>query len=344
MPYRKAGTKNWYITWSENGVPRTRSSRTTDYAEARRIEQQHRGQARTTLVSSLESTPTIGEVLAEYLSDKPSTRAAYATIKLVEGFGEQTEIAALSPAVITAYSRSRDVKPSTLARELGVLRAAIRHCRQRLGWDIPVVTDGQMPREPRGRIRWITYEESDRLINAVSNRAAHYLRDYIILSLHTGLRKGELLSLTWGRIDEVNRVIHFEPHHHKSDTYAAVPLNQTAWDVLEKRRTLKQGPYVLMRKSGKAIGDIKKGFRAACEAAGIENFTPHDLRHTCASWLVQSGVPLEIAKEILRHADIATTMRYAHFAPKNLADSVGVLDCRKTAGVQCTIRANSGQF
>ena len=325
MPYRKAGTANWYITWTEQGRQRTRSSGTTDYEEAKRLEYRLRGET--------HSEParvhgyTLADVLAEYLTDKPSTRAAYAVARLLETLGDGTPIADITPAEINRYKRSRNVSTGTLARELGVLRAAIRHCQRSLGWDVRTVTEGLVPAEPRGRVRWITREEADRLVESVGPRVP-YLRDFILLGMHTGLRKGELLSLTWDRVDEIHRCVHFAPADHKSRTYAAVPLNDTAWSVIQRRRKTRKGPFVLHRKNGQRIGNIKKGFAAACARAGILDFRPHDLRHTSASWLVQAGVPIERVREILRHADISTTMRYAHLAPHNLAESVGLLDCR----------------
>ena len=70
---------------------------------------------------------------------------------------------------------------------------------------------------------------------------------------------------------------------------------------------------------------IKRSFASAVEQSGLTDFTFHDLRHTCAAWLVQAGVPLRTAAEILRHKDIRTTMRYAHLAPENLHSAVDTL-------------------
>ncbi|MFO6405088.1 site-specific integrase, partial [Pseudomonas aeruginosa] len=68
------------------------------------------------------------------------------------------------------------------------------------------------------------------------------------------------------------------------------------------------------------------GFKQACKAAKIVDFTIHDLRHTCAAWLVSAGVPLADVRDLLGHSTVAMTERYAHLAPARVRDAVGVLD------------------
>ena len=342
MPYKKKGTDNWYITWTEGGRQRSRSSRTTDHAEARRLENKLRGTAHTRAPAVIAGSPTVDTILGEYLKAVPSERAAWAIKSLLAHWAGRP-IDEITPEVYYQYIADRGVSQGTIAREMGTLRAALRHCRIKLGWEIPNVTEGRMPQEPRHRIRWLTRDEAQRLLDAVSNRVP-YLRDFIELGLHTGLRKGELLGLTWDRVDIEGRAILFEPQHHKNSTYAAVPINDTAAAVFAQRKALADAhpnkpTHVLFRAvGGKPIGNIKKGFAAAAQRAGLTDLTPHDLRHTCASWLVQAGVELAVVKDILRHADFKTTLRYAHLAPKNLRDGVGKLDQVRQYG------STSGRF
>ncbi len=76
---------------------------------------------------------------------------------------------------------------------------------------------------------------------------------------------------------------------------------------------------------GEQIKWFKKGFEGACRRAVIDYFTPHDMRHTVASWLVQNEVPIRQVCELLRHSSITVTMRYAHLAPSNVMDAVNLL-------------------
>ncbi|WP_246327552.1 site-specific integrase [Candidatus Competibacter phosphatis] len=74
------------------------------------------------------------------------------------------------------------------------------------------------------------------------------------------------------------------------------------------------------------VKDVKRGFTHACQMAGIEDFRFHDLRHTFASWLMQAGAALVEVRDLLGHASIEMTERYAHLAPERLRGAVARLD------------------
>jgi len=86
-----------------------------------------------------------------------------------------------------------------------------------------------------------------------------------------------------------------------------------------------QGP-VFRRRDGAEWGQVGTAFDGALRRAGIKGFRFHDLRHTCASWLVMRGAHLKDVQEILGHADLKTTMRYAHLSPAHLRGAVDRLD------------------
>jgi integrase len=72
--------------------------------------------------------------------------------------------------------------------------------------------------------------------------------------------------------------------------------------------------------------DIRGAFEKACADAGIEDFHIHDLRHTCASWLVMSGAPIYEVRDLLGHSTVMMSERYAHLAPEALRSTVSRLD------------------
>ena len=83
---------------------------------------------------------------------------------------------------------------------------------------------------------------------------------------------------------------------------------------------------VFKRSSGEHWGAIRTAFDAAVKRAALPDFRFHDLRHTAASWLAMRGRPLVEIKEVLGHASINMTMRYAHLSPAHLRSCVESLD------------------
>jgi len=89
---------------------------------------------------------------------------------------------------------------------------------------------------------------------------------------------------------------------------------------------------VFAHKDGSRVQSVKCSFSAACETAGIVNFRVHDLRHTCASWLVSSGQPLPAVRDLLGHSTIKMTERYAHLSLENVRVAVNALDSESRCG------------
>jgi len=188
--------------------------------------------------------------------------------------------------------------------------------------------------EPEGRVRWISREEAQTLIASASHepRAPH-LPDFLRLALHTGMRRGEMLGLEWRRVDLRSDLIYLDAKHTKTNRRRSIPLNSAARDALLSRARFRSEHcpdcrWVFAHKSGCQIRDIKHSFTSACRRVGIDDFRIHDLRHTCAAWLVQAGVPLDRVRDLLGHTSIATTEIYAHLAPENVREVVNILTAR----------------
>ncbi len=252
---------------------------------------------------------------------------------LREHFGGM-DLTALSPAVIRAYvdERRRQVMNATINRELCVLSAAINYARREWEWEIPNPVPGRKLREPEGRVRWLTREEANRLLEASAREPqAPHLGDFIRLALNTGCRKGELLRLDWTRVDLQAGLIRLEADHTKTLKRRSVPLNKDARDAIVSRsrfraRHCPESPWVFCHADGSIVRDVKRSFATACRRAGIEDFRIHDLRHTCAAWLVSAGVPLTAVRDLLGHTTVKMTERYAHLAPELVRAAVAVLD------------------
>ncbi len=225
--------------------------------------------------------------------------------------------------------RAGSVGRSTVDKDLGVLKAFFNWCVSRGMAASNPVRKVKGFREDNTRLRYLTEEEYQRLIEAAQKVRSPHLAEKIALAVHTGLRRGNLFNLRWDQIDFLNRVLRVS--RTKTNHPHAVPLNETALAILERlHRDPSASPYVFPHGGGKHEGqpvkDVKNAFHTALDAAGIQDFTWHDLRHTFASWLVMRGANLRSVADLLGHRSLKMAMRYAHLSPAYLAKEVGLLD------------------
>ena len=154
-----------------------------------------------------------------------------------------------------------------------------------------------------------------------------------------------MLGLEWRRVDLQAGLIYLEGEHTKSRKRRSVPLNAEARAAIVSRARYRaehcpDSPWVFCDATArtnadepwKHIASVKSSFASACERAGITDFRVHDLRHTCAAWLVSSGVALQAVRDLLGHSTIKVTERYAHLAPENVRAAVEVLAPRSHFG------------
>ncbi|HEY6332736.1 MAG TPA: site-specific integrase [Blastocatellia bacterium] len=182
----------------------------------------------------------------------------------------------------------------------------------------------QKYREDNQRTRYLGPEEEEALLAQLVGPRAH-LRPVVILAIHTGMRRGEILSRAWAHVDFGRNVIHVT--NTKSGRNRVVPMNEVVRSELLQLKGAGNpcGPIFVSMKTGAALVEIKKGFRAACDSALIEDMHFHDLRHTFGTRLGANGKdPFTIA-ELMGHADLRMTRRYTHATSRNLRDAVDSL-------------------
>ncbi|MBU1181375.1 MAG: tyrosine-type recombinase/integrase [Proteobacteria bacterium] len=174
--------------------------------------------------------------------------------------------------------------------------------------------------------RILTAEEEDRLLEAAS---AH-LKPILIVALNTGMRRGEILKLTWDRVDIEKEQIFINKT--KSGKPRIVDMNSTLISLFTQLRSRDAaGGYVFLNpKTGKPFNKVQKSFDGACERTGIQDLRFHDLRHTFASRLIAAGVDLIRVKELLGHSTVRITERYTHASREDKKKAVELL-CRNTA-------------
>lgn len=244
------------------------------------------------------------------------------------------------------------VTKATAARDFACLRSALSKAVEwRLIEKNPLMGVRQRSVQSRKVVRFLSADEETRLRAALAvrdlagvqgrananaqrrkyrqpvlpdlaqNAYIDHLTPVVLLAMNTGMRRDELLSMTWADVDLEAKMLTIRAENAKSGRQRHVPLNLEALEVL--RRWARAGS----NRAGRVfeVGDIKKGWGKLIADAGIEQFRFHDLRHHFASRLVRTGVDLNTVRELLGHADITMTLRYAHLAPDTLAAAVAKL-------------------
>ncbi|WP_295402523.1 site-specific integrase [uncultured Thiocystis sp.] len=332
--FKKPNSSYWYADFTDASGRRVkRSTRTVDRKEADAMLSKWKLEAHRQTMWNEEPQRLYDDLMLRYLQGPSMDKRAhdrdlYAAKRLTPFFQGQS-LNGLGPADIQKYidqRRQEGVGPATINKEINLLSAALNYGRRRLQWDVQNPVEGMRLRPPQGRIRWIDRSTAATLSKEAAS-VRGYLPDFIQLGLHTGMRKGEMLGLTWSRVDFERSMVYLTDMDQKNGKHGSIPLNAEAVAALERRRTHReqycpQCPWVFASRHGERIANIRKGFESACEKAGITDFHPHDLRHTCAAWLVQDGVDIRVVCELLRHTSIQVTMRYAHLSSKNVRDAV----------------------
>ena len=213
---------------------------------------------------------------------------------------------------IKGVSRKDRVSNTTINLELILLKHIFKKAVQ---W-------GYLPASPLrfvkklkqvpGRVRYVKPAEWQRLLSACSPD----MRNLVIFARHTGLRRGEILNLQWTDIDWDNKKI--TVCERKNNTNMIIPIKEVIFKMLKSMFASASSCYVFPGTNGKPRTTYKTGFNAACKRANITDLRFHDLRHTFASDLINSGADLSTVQQLMGHKSIVSTMRYVHPTEKHM--------------------------
>ncbi len=219
--------------------------------------------------------------------------------------------------------KAKESSQSNANRYLALIRSILRRAKDDWEWvhHIPKV---RLYQERTKRVRWIKKEEAHRLLAELPQ----HLREMAQFSLCTGLRQSNVSYLKWNQIDMQRKVLWIHADEAKAGRAIAVPLIEDAMSVL-RQRLGKHRTYVFTY--GRANKPVErcstKAWHAACKRAGIvETFRWHDLRHTWASWHVQSGTSLQELMQLGSWTTHEMVLRYAHFAADQLMKVASHID------------------
>lgn len=211
-------------------------------------------------------------------------------------------------------------EPATIKFYLASLSMAYNAAVKEWGWvDENPIYKVSMPKVDNGRVRFLSKDEREKLLEVCSKSTNPYLYSVVMLALCTGMRWTEVTGLKWREIDTQKNVIRLETTKNKERR--AIPMAPPAIAEVKKmqKRRMLGSPYVFPRADGQAPMEIRKHWEKAVRDAKLDNFTFHDLRHTAASYLAMSGATLTEISHILGHKTLQMVKRYSHLSEQHTA-------------------------
>lgn len=287
----------------------------------------------------VKQVPTVAEFEPRFLThaetnNKPSTFKAkkdMMRVHIIPAFGTKRldEIGPYEVEQFKAAKLKAGAKPKTVNNMLACLHKLLSLAEE---WrELKQAPRVKLLRIPEQPFDFLDFDEAQRLIDAAEKN----WRPMVVVALNTGLRLGELTALQWDCVDLVAGRLFVRRNLYrgqlgdpKGNRPREVPLNDRAIAALKGIRR----PGVVWafpnREGGalSAYNSPQYAIARACRTAGLRPVGWHTLRHTFASHLVMRGVPLKAVQELLGHATIDMTMRYAHLSPDVRRDAVKALE------------------
>lgn len=320
--YKRKDSTVWWVRFTHKGKRIQQSTGTTDRQKAQEYEAK--------IVNSLWEQERLGikpkrqwnDAVVRYV-DETSHKASQVSdlyhLRWLDKYLNGVELQAINRDFLEKILKAKlaeGVANSTVNRVLEVVRGILRKACNEWEW-IDRVPSVRMLPEPKKRVRWITRNEADRLVNELPV----HLADIVRFSLETGLRRSNVTGLLWSQVDLVRRMAWIHPDQAKARKAIPVPLSSIA--VLTLRKLIGKHATHVFTYQGKPITQVNtKAWRKALVEVGIENFRWHDLRHTWASWHIQEGTPQHILQELGGWSSPEMVQKYAHLSSAHLMEWV----------------------
>ena len=278
---------------------------------------------------------TLGDLLDRYRRDVLPTKSpgtarndAHYLAWWSDRLGD-VRLSALKPVHVAA-NRDRlalTCQPATVNRYLAFLSHAFSVAITEWEWlsANPLQRVKRFP-EPRGRVRFLSDVERQRLLEACAASAQPLLVPVVVLALSTGARKMELLGLTWHDVDLRRGQLMLAET--KNRERRAVPLTGRALAMMQELARVRRIDTALCfpRRDSRRPIDLRYAWTQALAAAQIEDCRFHDLRHSAASYLAMNGASLVDIAEVLGHKTLQMVKRYAHLSEAHTTRVVAAMN------------------
>ena len=285
------------------------------------------------VVLSESDKHTVAEAIHKYMDDILPSRS----VSTRKNFSQQLEYwenkfgdLVLSELTPLDIKNARDELSSpersatTLNRYLGAFSAVLGCAVKDFLWldENPCCKIRKLA-EPRSRIRFLTLDEKDDLLAECDGD----LYDAVQLALLTGARKQEIWRMRFDQINWKHKFLSF--YETKTGIPRSVPMSPQIHSILQSRAKSNElrSKYVFPSPMKvNSPNSFEKSWENALRRSGVKDFRWHDLRHTSASYMVMAGISLRTVADILGHANISMTFKYAHLSPLHLSSALDVLD------------------
>lgn len=331
---RRHGSPYWYLRGSVRGIRVDESTGLGDKGKAEEVRIKRESEI---LTQSIHGDSAVRKFADAALSYMTAGGDGSRLDPILAYFGPKKLLAHIGQAEIEACARKLcpNGSAATQNRQVYTPISAVLHHAARLKWCAkPVIA------RPKGhdqeRVRWITYEEAERLIAA----AAPHIRPLLIFLLSTGARLSEALYLEWDDVDLGRAHVVFRPTDArgiKTDEARGVPLPPRAvaelanlpWDrkgfvfrrPAGKIKTTGRVWLPYESRDGKGGGQIKTAWAGMLRRAGITDFSPHDCRHTWATWHYRANRDVSALMALGGWTTPKMVFRYTHINASHLAPS-----------------------
>jgi integrase len=311
------GSRNWYIVGTERGCFVDQSTKTDSRDAAEKILIKTRAEILDRSIFGAKATVTFMQAAITYMENGGEARFINPLLDHFKG----RKLSGIGQSDIDEAARKLypSASNATWNRHVYTPVSAILKSAAKRGWcDFKPI---DRPRQPTGKIRWITTTEAKRLVD----HASPHMQPLLTFLFGTGARLSEALYLQWSQVDFDSGNVFFPKT--KNGEARGVPLSATVKASLAEIPhrvgavflTNSGLPY---RPKGDGGGQIKTGFAGACRRAGVANFTPHDCRHSFATWHYARHRNLAELMALCGWKSPDMAMRYAHVNVGHLADNV----------------------
>lgn len=274
---------------------------------------------------------TVGDLLRRYETEVASKKKAYPVERYILSLMRRDPLASELLATIRtgAIAEWRDrrlakVGAGTLLRHLTVLRHVFEIARKE--WGVPLAVnptiDVRKPKSPPARTRRLEPDEERDLFAACAGCLNPMIEPAVRLALHTGMRRGELLSVRWEHIDRDKRTL-FLPMT-KNGHPRTVPLDANALAVIDRLSKSQKDDRLIPL----TVEALKLAWKRLVKRARIIDFHFHDLRHEAISRFFERGLTVPEVALISGHRDVRMLFRYTHLKAEEVATRLSRADTR----------------